>query len=216
MLISCKDLTVGYEKPIASNISFSVNEGDYLYIIGENGAGKSTLIKTLAGLIPPLSGEIERNIEGKIGYLAQVNSVQKDFPISAMEVVLGGLLKPGKLFYSKKDKETALEAIKRAGMEGFEKESFKSLSGGQKQKILLARALCATENLLILDEPVTGLDEASVNSMYEILEKLNKDGLTIITISHDMESVPRYASHVLTIAKTPSFATIDEYKEALL
>ena len=172
-LLSFNDLTIGYDNNIVmSNLSFAIEKGDYLVILGENGAGKSTLLKTMLGLIKPIKGKITFDAEVKkteIGYLPQQTVVQKDFPASVWEVVLSGCLARNGLkpFYSKKDKELAKENIEKLELKGFEKRCYRELSGGQQQRVLLARALCSSNKVLVLDEPVTGLDPKVTAQLYE-------------------------------------------------
>ncbi len=200
--ISCENIALGYDgKVIVPNVSFQVEKGDYLCVIGENGIGKSTLIKTLLGLIPPISGNIEFGDDLKqteLSYLPQQTVVQKDFPATVFEVVLSGTLSQlkYKLFYGKKQKQYAMEQMKRMQIEELSTKSYRTLSGGQQQRVLLARALCATEKLLILDEPITGLDPVATKDLYQQIKMLNKEGVAIIMISHDMEAL-KYATHVL-------------------
>ena len=215
--LACKDLTLGYENgAILEGLSFSVDAGDYLAIVGENGSGKSTLMKTILGLLKPLKGEIVRG-EGlrkyDIGYLPQQSLVQRDFPASVWEVVLSGCLSKDRFFpfYTKLDKERALANAERLGITPFLKRSYRELSGGQQQRVLLARALCATEKILLLDEPVSGLDPVVTAEMYEIIKGLNDEGITIIMISHDVQAAVRYASKILHIGKSPYFGTVGEY-----
>ena len=216
-LLRCENLTLGYDgKPVVSGLSFEVNKGDYLCIVGENGAGKSTLMKTILNLQPPLSGEIEFGDglkKNEIGYLPQQTVVQRDFPASVWEIVLSGCLSShGKNpFYTKEDKERALENIERMGIADLRKKSYRELSGGQQQRVLLARALCATRTLLLLDEPVSGLDPKVTAQMYDLIAELNSQGITIIMISHDIHAAVDNATHVLHIGHDIFFGTKDEY-----
>lgn len=222
-LITCKDLTLGHEgKKVADEISFTVNDGDYLCIVGENGSGKSTLIKTILGLIPPLSGDVEFGDglkQTEIGYLPQQTIIQKDFPASVKEVVLSGCLNRlgNRPFFNQEEKQRAAASIKRLAIEALTKQSYRNLSGGQQQRVLLARALCATGKLLLLDEPVAGLDPTATQNMYQTLEELNRDdGITIIMVSHDIDAAIDYASHVLHLGKQHAlfFGTRDAYMES--
>ena len=216
--IKCENLVLGYEgTPVAQNISFEVNKGDYLCILGENGAGKSTLMKTILGLTPLMNGSIAYG-EGlekyEIGYLPQQTFVQKDFPASVWEIVLSGTLsKCGRrAFFGKAEKKLAEENMKRMDIWTLKKECYRNLSGGQQQRVLLARALCASSKLLVLDEPVTGLDPKVTVEFYQLIKDLNKEGLTIIMVSHDIDAAVRYASHVLHVEKEQSFiGTTEEY-----
>lgn len=217
MQLSCRDLTIGYDKnPIVNNINFDIMSGDYVAIVGENGAGKSTLMKTLLGLLPPIDGEIvfgDGLKKNEIGYLPQQTVVQKDFPASVWEVVLSGCLARTGLrpFYGKAEKKTAQENIERLGLTELKNRSYRELSGGQQQRVLLARALCATEKILLLDEPVSGLDPIVTAEMYDIIEKLNKDGATIIMISHDVHAALKYADKILHVGKELFFGDKTAY-----
>ena len=188
----CKNLKLGYEDiTLAEDLSFSVEAGDYLCIVGENGAGKSTLMRTLLRLQKPLGGTIEYHDDltaSSIGYLPQQTLVQKDFPASVYEVVLSGCQNSMgfHLFYSKEAKDRARKNMERLGISGLAKKCYRDLSGGQQQRVLLARALCATEKMLLLDEPVAGLDPLVTTEMYSLIDKLNDEGITVIMISHDI------------------------------
>ncbi len=207
----CKNLTLGYDgRAVSRNVSFTVNRGDYLCIVGENGAGKSTLVKALLGLNPPLSGTIEyRGGEKKltIGYLPQHSDVQRDFPATVREIVLSGNV--GKMglrpFYTRQEKEDARFQMERLGILELQDRCYRDLSGGQKQRVLLARALCATKEMLLLDEPVAGLDPLVTNAMYELISRLNREGVTIIMVSHDIAAAVRYATHILHLGAEPVF-----------
>jgi len=207
-LLECSDLSVGYgNKTVCSNLNFSVKKGDYFFIIGENGSGKSTLMKTLLGFIKPLSGSIKySNTWNKksIGYLPQTSEIQKSFPATVWEIVLSGRQGSFGLFafYNKKDKEIARENLNKLGMSEYAKKSFKELSGGQQQRVLLARALCAAQDILIMDEPAKGFDSEITEKMYDIVAELNKSGLTVITISHDLQAAEKYGNRILKLGKT--------------
>ena len=189
--ITVKNLEVGYEKKtITEPINFKVDRQDYLCIVGENGAGKSTLMKTLLGLIKPVGGEIifgDGLKANEIGYLPQQTVVQRDFPASVREIVLSGCqARAGfRPFYNKEEKKLAEENMERMGITGLADSCYRELSGGQQQRVLLARALCATRKVLLLDEPVSGLDPKVTADMYGLIDGLNRDGITIIMISHD-------------------------------
>ncbi len=217
--ITCKNLSVGYEDGVVSEgINFQVKKGDYLCIVGENGAGKSTLMKTLLGLIQPLSGELilDDISRAEIGYLPQQTVIQKDFPATVEEIVLSGTLTRSKnrIFYSKEDKKIALENMEKMGITELRRKCYRNLSGGQQQRVLLTRAICATEKLLILDEPVNGLDPKVTAEFYGMVRKLNDSGISIIMVSHDMMAAITYASHILHIGKTQLFyGEKDDYLE---
>lgn len=216
-LIQCCDLSLGYEgKCVLSHLELSVQEGDYLAIVGENGAGKSTLLKGILGLIRPTGGHIHFHLPPKeIGYLPQQTPIQRDFPASVMEVVLSGLLaaKGFAPFYTRADRETALSKLRLLGAEDLANRCYRELSGGQQQRVLLARALCAAGELLILDEPVTGLDPAAAQELYRTLEYLNKqEGIAIVAVTHDIRSALRYADHILHAGHgTYFFGTAADY-----
>lgn len=215
-LLSFENLSIGYENNIVvDNLSFNIEKGDYLAILGENGAGKSTLLKTMLGLIQPIKGKIIFSEEVKrteIGYLPQQTVVQRDFPAAVWEIVISGCLARNGLrpFYSKQDKELAKANIKKMGLEGFEKRCYRELSGGQQQRVLLARALCSSDKILVLDEPVTGLDPKVTNQLYEIVDSLNQEGITIIMISHDLH-VLKHANKILHLGHETFFGSRDEY-----
>lgn len=216
-LMTCKNLALGYEKHvIVKDLNFKVECGDYLCIVGENGAGKSTLMKVLLGLHSPIHGSIEVGDglkKTEIGYLPQQTLVQKDFPASVREIVLSGCQSVcGKRpFYSKKEKQLAALNMERMHITQFAKHCYRELSGGQQQRVLLARALCASEKLLLLDEPVAGLDPKVTHEMYELIAQLNHGGLTIIMVSHDINAAVQYADHILHISKDIFFGTKEEY-----
>lgn len=221
--ISCDNITLGYEREkeiVAENLSFTVNKGDYLCIIGENGAGKSTLVKTILSLIRPMKGEIIYGDDLKnyeIGYLPQQTLVQRDFPASVWEIVLSGCLSGcGKRpFYNKQDKKKACDNMKRLSIWDIKDRCYRNLSGGQQQRVLLARALCATTKVLLLDEPATGLDPKVTAELYQLISKLNKEGITIIMVSHDISAATTYASHILHVGRDNSFmGTREEYLES--
>ncbi len=219
-LISCRDLALGYEShAILEHLSFSVNAGDYLCIVGENGSGKSTLMRTMLSLQKPLGGSIQFGDsmrQNEIGYLPQQTAIQKDFPATVWEIVLSGCqAHVGKrAFYNKSEKALAQQNLERMGMTEYRKRCYRELSGGQQQRVLLARALCATRKLLLLDEPVAGLDPKVTAEMYALIERLNREGVTIIMISHDIAAAVRYATHILHVGGEHTFfGTIDEYRE---
>ena len=217
-LISCDNLSLGYDgKEILHGLSFMVDQGEYLCIVGENGSGKSTLMRTILGLQSPLSGAVHTGDglrPNEIGYLPQQTVVQKDFPASVWEIVLSGCqskcgLRP---FYRKEDKVMAQKMLEKLGLTALKKRCYRELSGGQQQRVLLARALCATRSLLLLDEPVSGRDPMVTAELYEIIQCLNReDGITIIMISHDIAAAIKYASHILHIGPTIYYGTKEDY-----
>lgn len=220
-LIKCCDLITGYNnKQVVKNLTFCVNSGDFLCILGENGSGKTTLMRTLLGLNRPIGGSIQfcHGLKSsEIGYLPQQTQVQRDFPASAFEVVLSGCLSScGQApFYSSRLKQHALHNMELLHVADLKNACYRELSGGQQQRVLLARALCASSKLILLDEPVAGLDPDAMRDMYETICSLNKQGLTVIMVSHDVDAALQYASHVLHLAHKPKFfGTVEEYKKS--
>jgi len=214
----CKNLTLGYEnKTVLTDLSFSVNCGDYLYILGENGSGKSTLMKAILHLISPEKGSVETSDglkPNEIGYLPQQTVIQRDFPAAVEEIVISGCLNRCGLrpIYNKEEKETARVNMERLGIYSLRKRCYRELSGGQQQRVLLARALCATKRMLLLDEPVSGLDPNAMSDMYEIINDLNrKEKITVIMISHDINAAEKYASHILHIGEPIFFGEKSVY-----
>ncbi len=216
-LITVRDLALGYEgKAIVEKLNFTVNTGDYLCVVGENGSGKSTLMKTLLSLQAPLGGTVTMGDglkKNEIGYLPQQTVVQKDFPASVREIVLSGCqarmgLRP---FYSKAEKQLAAENMERMDISDLADRCYRDLSGGQQQRVLLARALCATRKVLLLDEPVSGLDPKVTAEMYSLIQKINKEGVTVIMISHDIAAAVKYADHILHIGSSLFFGTKEAY-----
>ena len=216
--LTCQNLCVGYDgRPVLQDLNFEVCPGDFLCIVGENGSGKSTLMKTILGLQPPISGRIltgDGLRKNEIGYLPQQTMVQKDFPASVREIVLSGCQGRcgSRPFYNKEEKQLALDAMDKMQITQLAKRCYRELSGGQQQRVLLARALCATQKMLLLDEPVSVLDPKVTAEMYALIEKLNcEDGITVIMISHDIAAAVQYASHILHIGDTVFFGTKDAY-----
>ncbi|MCR5182742.1 MAG: metal ABC transporter ATP-binding protein [Clostridia bacterium] len=216
-LITVRDLSLGYDAhSIVEGLNFTVNEGDYLCIVGENGSGKTTLMKTLIHLQEPLRGSIltgDGLKKNDIGYLPQQTVVQKDFPASVREIVLSGCQGHSRFrpFYNREEKLLADENMQRMGISELAERCYRELSGGQQQRVLLARALCATGKVLLLDEPVSGLDPKVTAEMYELISGLNREGKTVIMISHDLSAALRYATHILHIGARVFFGTRDEY-----
>ena len=223
-LLKLTDVSVGYEgKPVASHLSLSLQEGDYLCIVGENGAGKSTLMKTLLNLRAPIEGSIvfsDAISRNEIGYLPQQTQVQRDFPATVWEVVLSGCLNRSGLrpFYTKAQKQTAEDWIARLDITDLKKRSYRALSGGQQQRVLLARALCATKKLIVLDEPVAGLDPIVTADLYALIQRINREnGITVIMVSHDIGAALQYATHILQVSGDSNFfGTVEDYRQSEL
>lgn len=215
-LIKCENLSLAYDnKLVLNNVNFEITKGDYLCIVGDNGAGKSTLLKALLKLKTLKSGNIINNLKTQeLGYLAQTTLIQKDFPASVKEVVLSGTLsKQGfSFFYTKAQKKLADENMEKLGILEFKDKSIQELSGGQLQRVLLARALCASETILLLDEPTASLDPLISEEFYQLIKKLNDEGLTIVMVSHDIDSTLKYANKILHLKNEQLFfGTKDDY-----
>jgi zinc transport system ATP-binding protein len=200
-LLDCKDLSFGYDgRVVLAGLSFSVEAGDRLCVVGENGSGKSTLLRGLLGLLPPAGGVLVKNTglkSGDIGYLPQESPLQRDFPAAVAEVVLSGRqnrrgLRP---FYTAADKTAATEALELLGLGELKRACFRELSGGQRRRVLLARSLCAAGKILLLDEPASGLDPVVQQDLYQMLERINADlGITVVMVSHDIEGVLNFTA----------------------
>jgi len=203
-LIVCRDVSLGYEgQSVLTHLDLRIRSGDYLCIVGDNGSGKSTLLRGLLGLLPPLSGTIQRAAElerGAVGYLPQQTQAQRDFPATVQEVVLSGCLNRRGFFYSAAQRSQALMNLGKLGVLELKDKSYRSLSGGQQQRVLLARALCAAGRLLILDEPITGLDPAAAQDLYKTLDYLNRrEGMAVVMVTHDLRPALRGAGIILHI-----------------
>ena len=218
-LLACRDVSLGYEgQSVLTHLDLTIREGDYLCIVGDNGSGKSTLLRGLLGLLPPQSGEIWRSPElrrGNLGYLPQQTQAQRDFPATVYEVVLSGCLnqKGRHFFYSPAQKSAALMNMGKLGVLELKDQCYRDLSGGQQQRVLLARALCAASKLLILDEPITGLDPAAAQDLYKLLSYLNrKEGMAIVMVTHDLKAALQSARTVLHIGRSSYFCgSVAEY-----
>ena len=224
LLLKCEHVDFGYENQDAViDVSLEVSTGDYICIVGENGSGKSTLMKGILGLLKPTEGKIEISEELKkagIGYLPQQTAAQKDFPATVFEVVISGCLgkRGNRPFYSPKEKQTALSNLERLGIADLKKSCFRDQSGGQKQRALIARALCATDKLLILDEPITGLDPSAIQDFYNIIRKLNREEqVAILMVSHDMANIVRQAGKILHLQQKALFwGTVQDYLKSVI
>ncbi len=216
-LINVQNLHMSYgNKKVLTNINFEINQGDFLTIIGENGSGKSTLVKGLLGLKSLDEGTV--NYLGvdlnQIGYLPQNTQIQHDFPASVKEIVLSGCVNRLKkrFFYNTQDKQRMRRQLQRLQIEDLANQHYIDLSIGQRQRVLLARALCATDQLIILDEPVTSLDPHITRSFYELLKELNQQGLTVVMITHDISQVVDAATKVLLLnGQVQYFGQAEDY-----
>jgi zinc transport system ATP-binding protein len=220
-LLSCRNTTFGYDgNVVVSELDFTVQKDDYLCIIGENGSGKSTLVKGIVRILNPMSGQLNyTNIKrNEIGYLSQQTALQKDFPAGVFEIVLSGNI--GKMgmrpFYSRKEKEIAALNMERLGIAGLKDSCYRELSGGQQRRVLIARALCASSKMLVLDEPAASLDPLVISELYNLLKTINQTlNITIIMVSHDINAAVKYAKHILHIKnKQLFFGGPDEYSRS--
>ena len=216
-LIELRNVTLGYDRDIIlKGINLNIDENDFICIVGPNGSGKSTLIKGILGLIKPIKGKVIYNglKQNFIGYMPQETKVDPNFPASVMEIVLSGTLNSNKgIFYTDESKEEAIKNLKLLGIEKLKKKSFSELSGGQRQKVLLARALSATSKLLILDEPSNNLDSKSKKELYKIIDDLNKKhGITILMITHDLDHNNLIGNKILSLRENDFFfGSVDEF-----
>ena len=218
-IIKIEHLHAGYEgKEVLSDINLTVTSDDYLGIIGPNGGGKTTLIRLILGLMKPTSGTIrffkEEKRKGEtnedkhlkevkeisMGYLPQYNALDKQFPISVYEVVLFGLSKSKKLFarYTKAQHQQVRDTLERMQLTDLKDRHIGALSGGQLQRVLLARAIVAKPDVVILDEPNTYIDRRFQKQMYEMLEQINKE-CAIIIVSHDIAEVLNNVKHIACV-----------------
>ncbi|MDR1600536.1 MAG: metal ABC transporter ATP-binding protein [Oscillospiraceae bacterium] len=210
-LIRCRDVSFSYDSVAAlRGVSFEVNAGDALCVVGENGSGKSTLMSLLLRLKAPQSGSIvfDGGLRAdQVGYLPQQTAAQKDFPASVREVVMSGRLSSRRWqpFYTRADRAMAERHMEKLGVLSLANRCYRELSGGQQQRTLLARALCATKTLLLLDEPVAGLDPLATSDLYQMIDAIRSDGVTIIMVSHDVQSVMRHATSILHLRVDPLF-----------
>lgn len=202
-IIECKNVKFYFTKErILYNVDWTICEGDFWAIIGPNGGGKSTLARLLVGLLKPTSGEIIKNKDLCIGYVPQNTFLNRHFPITALEVVMMGFLKPNFFggFLPKNAEKIAMERLEQFHLESFAHKKVGELSGGQRQRVLIARALCGNPNLLVLDEPTASIDQKNQKEIYDLLRQINQEK-TILMISHDVSVLLGYAKKVLYVNK---------------
>lgn len=223
ILIQLKETAFAYDgKPVTPSMSFSIGKGEYISILGENGSGKTTLLKGLLQMKEPYQGGIvfaEEMAKHYIGYLPQQSGLQKDFPASVTEIVSSGRLNRHKMFafYTPADRQAVKDVLSRLSIEDLAESSFRNLSGGQQQRVLLARALVASDGILLLDEPTTGLDPIASHEFYKLIRDLNQEGETIIMVSHDVHCVMHDATQVLHLGKDYYFyGPKDEYMNSVM
>ena len=209
-IIKVRELIVSYEEdPVLCDVNLDIKQGVLLAVVGPNGAGKSTLIKAILGLIKRLSGKITfwgkkyENVRNKIAYVPQRGSVDWDFPTTVFDVVEMG--RYGQIGWLKKvrkeDKVKTIDALEKVQMLEFKDRQISQLSGGQQQRVFLARALVQEAEIYFMDEPFQGVDTKTEKSIVNILKKLRNEGKTVITVHHDLQTVPEYFDHVLFINK---------------
>lgn len=209
-IITLEHVFAGYEEKVAlQNVSLEVFDHDFLGVIGPNGGGKTTLMRVILGMLKPFSGKVSYFREGRqvpeitIGYLPQYNDIDRQFPISVEEVVLSGLSREKKLFASFKDthKQQVEQTLEKLGMEDFAQRPIGSLSGGQLQRVLLARAIVSRPEVVVLDEPNTYIDKRFQEQMYQMLDVINRD-CAIIIVSHDVGTILQNVKAVACVNRT--------------
>ncbi len=218
-LITATGVTLAFDgHTAAENVNFTLGRGDYLCVIGENGSGKSTLLRAVTGEVRPAGGKLDLAPELRkagIGYLPQQSKIQRDFPATVREVVVSGCVRRDSvgLFWKKESRERAADYMQLLKVDAFADKSFGELSGGQRQRVLLARAMCASDTLILLDEPVNGLDPDAAHEMYHAVRMLNRErGCAVMMVSHDVSCALREADHVLSMCRGHSFyGTVAEY-----
>lgn len=216
-ILEIKDLSFEYTKnmKVLENINLEINSEDFLAIIGPNGGGKSTLLKLILGLLKTNNGSIVKNVENEqIGYVPQNTNLNTDFPITALEVVLMGHISKKRRFfgYAKEDIDCAMNSLTQVGMENFAKSKIGNLSGGQRQRVFIARALCSSPKIILLDEPTASIDVKGQNEIYELLKQLNKD-ICIVVVSHDISVLLNYAKKVAHVNKNLVYHSLENIKE---
>lgn len=215
-IINIKNLEIKYNEHIAlKNINLTINKNEFICLVGKNGSGKSTLLKAIANLNKKYSGEIVYTVSrSEISYLAQNNMTDIDFPATAKEIIMTGIQKHGfKLFYNKIDETEFKEIVKKLKIEGLINKKIGDLSGGQRQRVLLARTLIGKPKILILDEPCSGLDKASIKTFYKTLDELHQKGeITIIMATHDLDDLSNDKIRVVALDQEIVFdGKIEEY-----
>lgn len=219
-IIKVRELIVSYEEdPVLWDVNLDIKQGVLLAVVGPNGAGKSTLIKAILGLIKRLSGKITfwgkkyENVRNEIAYVPQRGSVDWDFPTTVFDVVEMG--RYGQIGWLKKvrkeDKVKTIDALEKVQMLEFKDRQISQLSGGQQQRVFLARALVQEAEIYFMDEPFQGVDTKTEKSIVNILKKLRNEGKTVITVHHDLQTVPEYFDHVLFINKgVVAYGSVEE------
>ncbi len=209
--VHIEDLTVAYDlKPVLWDIDLDIPLGKLMAVIGPNGAGKTTLLKAMLGLLVPVSGTVRfypeadnslRKLKNKVAYVPQSGSVDWDFPATVLDIVLMGCY--GRLGFikrpGKKDKDTAMENLRKVGMEDYASRQISQLSGGQQQRVFLARALMQAADIYFMDEPFKGVDTQTEKAIIILLKELKDSGKTVVVVHHDLQTVPEYFDWVTLI-----------------
>lgn len=216
-ILHIENLNFAYNNELVlENVNLNYDDKDFLAIIGPNGGGKSTLLKLILGLVKSKSVHLALK-KGAVGYVPQSLGTNEDFPICVVELVLMGLLDTKKFgFYSKKDKEKALNALEKVNLSDFAEQKINELSGGQRQKAYIARALVSKCQLLILDEPTASLDSKSAVEIFELLNALHKGGVGVIVVCHDINLALAYADKIAYLNKELVLHDNDKQKSALI
>lgn len=215
-ILEFHELRIGYPgRPLTDPFSASLFPGEFTSIVGPNGSGKTTLMRTILGQLPPLSGSLRLHTHRGIGYLPQFSSLPPDFPATVLEIVLSGFAAHGfaRPFFSRKERAAALDNLHTTGTDDLAQHAFQSLSGGQRQRVLLARALCATEDLLLLDEPMNNLDEASAEAVRSTLHRIHSQGKTILLITHALEYARTHSDRIIAMQRAPLSATREHFAD---
>lgn len=214
-ILTCSGIAIGHEgRAVCRNINFTLNSGECLCIVGGSGSGRSTLLRVMMNNEPPMEGTVtyENGVtKNDIGCLPQIRDARMNSVVR--DVVLAGCLNRRRLpFFTKQDKQIVSERLHLVGIADIERRRFSELSGGMQQKVLLARALCAATKLLLLDDPVHGLDKNSAGEMYELIETICMAGMPVVMVSDDVDAVLRLATHILHLSDEPLFyGTKEDY-----
>ena len=209
--ISVNGLSVAYSNIEAiQNITLNINEGEFVCIIGPNGGGKTTLLNTMLGFLTPTKGNVKimgkspKKVYSRISFVPQIAAVDRNFPINVYETVMTAFLKNGLhpfRFFKKQEKEKAFEYLKTVGLLEKQKSKISDLSGGEFQRLLIARALAGEPEIILLDEPTASVDPATSKNIFEILSELNKRGITVVTVTHDLNFAMKFASKLICVKK---------------